>query len=57
MAMRIVDEAEKDAFLSDVNAAKQIVNKEEKEKKLDELYSKFESNLTLLGGTAVEDRL
>lgn len=55
MAMRVVDEEEKDFFLAEVRAAQLL--KKGKDKALDEIYSRFEQNLTLIGGTAVEDRL
>ena len=55
MAMKVVDESEMLEFLAQVDkASKQLKGKE---KLLEELYDKFERDLTLIGGTAVEDRL
>jgi magnesium-transporting ATPase (P-type) len=55
MAMKVLDEAEKDKFLADVKQAS--VAKKDKDKLLDAIFDKFEQNLELIGGTAVEDRL
>ena len=55
MAMRYVSEREANRFLSECKQAG--ADLENKEKLLDEIYSKFEHNFSLLGATAVEDRL
>lgn len=55
MAMRVLDESEKDQFLADVKKAS--LAKKDKDKLLDEIFDKFEQDLELIGGTAVEDRL
>lgn len=53
--MKIVDKEEFHKFFQDVNKAEEdVVNRE---KLLDKIYSDLESDLTLLGATAVEDRL
>ena len=55
IAMKIVDKEEFHKFFQDVNEAEEdVVNRE---KLLDKIYSDLESDLTLLGATAVEDRL
>ena len=55
IAMKIVDKEEFHKFFQDVNKAEEdVVNRE---KLLDKIYSDLESDLTLLGATAVEDRL
>ena len=53
--MRVLDESEKDQFLADVKKAS--LAKKDKDKLLDEIFDKFEQDLELIGGTAVEDRL
>ena len=55
MAMRVLDAAEKDKFLAEVKQAS--LSKKNKEQLLDEIFDKFEQDLELIGGTAVEDRL
>ena len=52
---RYVSEAEKDEFMEDVNDANRDL--ENREAELEKVYSDFENGLTLLGATAVEDRL
>jgi len=55
MAMKVVDEAEKDEFLRKCQEAENdIANRDAK---LETVYSAFERNLSLIGATAVEDRL
>lgn len=55
IAMRVLDRAELDSFLNECKAAEQdIMTREER---LLEAYSKLETELVLLGATAVEDRL
>lgn len=55
MGMKIVEEAEKDEFLSKCKEAEaDLMNREAK---LDKVYSEFETNIVLIGATAVEDRL
>lgn len=54
-AMKPVDKEECDEFLSKVKEAEKDVV--ERDKKLSELYDRFETDLVLLGATAVEDRL
>ena len=55
MGMRIVTEQEKDEFLELCKEAEKDL--QNREKKLEQVYSDFEQNITLIGGTAVEDRL
>jgi phospholipid-translocating ATPase len=55
MGMKVIEQAELDTFLDDcLNAEKDINNREAN---LEEVYDKFERNIVLIGGTAVEDRL
>ena len=55
MGMKIVTEQEKDSFLdSCLQAEKDLENREAK---LDKVYSDFERDIVLIGATAVEDRL
>lgn len=53
--MKILDESEKNAFLEEVKQAQLL--RVDKDKKLDEIFDKFERDLELIGATAVEDRL
>lgn len=55
MGMRIVTEQEKDEFLERCKEAEKDL--QNRERKLEQVYSDFEQNITLIGGTAVEDRL
>ena len=53
--MKVVDQEEFHRFFQDIEQAENdIVNRE---KLLSGIYSDFETGLTLLGATAVEDRL
>ena len=54
-AMKILDEKEVQKFHFELNKVDQVLHK--KEERLEAVYSELESNLTLLGATAVEDRL
>jgi phospholipid-transporting ATPase len=55
MGMKVVTEQEKDSFLKEcLEAEKDLINREAK---LDEIYSHFETKIVLVGATAVEDRL
>ena len=54
-AMKIVDEEELQKFHVKVEIAEQ--NLLQKEERLEQVFSEMESGLTLLGATAVEDRL
>lgn len=55
LAVRVVDEVSVNLFLEECDeAARDLKNKD---KKLEEVYSDFEREFTLLGATAVEDRL
>ena len=55
MAMRIVDTKEAEEFMNKCQAAERDIKNSET--LLDDIYDKFEQNFTLLGATAVEDRL
>ena len=55
MAMKVIDDAEKDTFLEEVKQAS--LAKKNKEELLDAVFDKFERELELIGATAVEDRL
>jgi phospholipid-translocating ATPase len=55
VAMRVLDMSELSTFISDCEKAERDILK--REILLEEIYSKFEDKLTLLGATAVEDRL
>ena len=55
MAMKVIDDKEKDAFLEEVKQAS--LAKKNKEELLDAVFDKFERDLELIGATAVEDRL
>ena len=54
-AMKILDEKEVHKFHFELNKTEQVLHK--KEERLEEIFSQMESGLTLLGATAVEDRL
>ena len=54
-AMKILDQKELERFHTEVELTEQILQK--KEERLEIIYSNLESDLTLLGATAVEDRL
>ena len=55
MGMKLVTEQEKDSFLENcLQAEKDLENRETK---LDKVYSDFEKDIVLVGGSAVEDRL
>lgn len=54
-AMKILDHSEVHNFQFELSKAEQILHK--KEERLEAIYSELESDLTLLGATAVEDRL
>ena len=54
-AMKIIDKKELERFHSEIELTEQILQK--KEERLELIYSNMESDLTLLGATAVEDRL
>ena len=54
-AMKIVEPNELKRFHTEVELTEQILQK--KEERLEVIYSHMESDLTLLGATAVEDRL
>ena len=54
-AMKILDEKEVQKFFFEINKAEQVLNK--KDERLEQIYNQLESDLTLLGATAVEDRL
>lgn len=53
--MKLVDDKELMQFHFEIEKAEQVLN--QKDEKLEAIYSKMESNLTLIGATAVEDRL
>ena len=53
--MKVVDEEELQKFHVKVEIAEQ--NLLQKEERLEQVFSEMESGLTLLGATAVEDRL
>ena len=55
MGMKIVTEQEKDSFLDKCREAEKDL--ENRETKLDKVYSDFERDIVLIGATAVEDRL
>jgi magnesium-transporting ATPase (P-type) len=55
VAMRVLDMSELASFISECERAERDVLR--RDFLLEEIYSKFEENLTLLGATAVEDRL
>jgi magnesium-transporting ATPase (P-type) len=55
MAMKVVTEAEKDAFLAQCAEAEKDL--ENREAELEKVYTEFEKDLQLVGATAVEDRL
>lgn len=55
MAMRIVDSKEAEEFIKKCEEAERDIKNSEA--RLDDIYDKFEQNFTLLGATAVEDRL
>jgi phospholipid-translocating ATPase len=55
MGMRIVDSQEAEQFIKKCEEAERDLKNSEA--KLDTIYSDFEQNFTLLGATAVEDRL
>lgn len=55
MAMRVLEHSEISQFLHDCEEAEKDIGK--RDLILEEIYSKFETNLTLLGASAVEDRL
>ena len=54
-AMKILDEEEVHNFHFQISKAEQVLFK--KEERLEAIYSDLESDLILLGATAVEDRL
>ena len=54
-AMKVVDDEELQKFHVKVEIAEQ--NLLQKEERLEQVFSEMESGLTLLGATAVEDRL
>ncbi len=54
-AMKILDEKEVQKLHFEINKVDQVL--QNKEERLESVYSELESNLTLLGATAVEDRL
>ena len=53
--MKILDVKELERFHTEVELTEQTLTK--KEERLEIIYSNLESDLTLLGATAVEDRL
>ena len=55
IAMRLLTEEEYEDFIYDLNKAQSEIKN--KKKKLEEVYSSIEKNLTLLGSTIVEDKL
>ena len=54
-AMKIIDEEEMKHFHFELEKAEQVLT--QKEERLEMIYSRLESDLTLLGATAVEDQL
>ena len=55
VAMKVVDKAECEQFFQDIDKAENdVVNRD---RLLDAIYSELETDLTLLGATAYEDRL
>lgn len=55
MGMKVIEQKELDAFLGECQEAeKDLINREEL---LDKVYDRFERDIVLIGGTAVEDRL
>ena len=54
-AMKILDQSEVHDFQFKLSKTEQVLF--QKEERLEAIYSELESNLTLLGATAVEDRL
>ena len=55
MGIRLIDQAEADDFLKKCQEAERDLKN--KDALLDKVYSDFEQGITLLGATAVEDRL
>ena len=55
MGMKIVDEEEFQDFQKECQEAEKDIMK--RDQNLEKIYDKFERDLTLLGATAVEDRL
>lgn len=55
LGVKVVDKESVDLFLEECDEAARDLK--QKDKKLEEIYSRFETDFTLLGGTAVEDRL
>lgn len=53
--MKILEEKEVQKLHFEINKVDQVLHK--KEERLESVYSELESNLILLGATAVEDRL
>ena len=53
--MKIIEQKELERFHYQVEQTEQVLTK--KEERLELLYSNLESDLTLLGATAVEDQL
>jgi phospholipid-transporting ATPase len=54
-AIKILEESEVHQFHFELERAEQILT--QKEERLEKIYSALETDLTLLGATAVEDRL
>lgn len=55
MGMKIISEDELKKFEKECLEAESDINN--REENLDKVYDKFERNIVLIGGTAVEDRL
>ena len=55
MGVRIVTEREYRRFIDQIEVAEEMLNN--REKHIEQVYSEFETQLVLLGATAVEDRL
>jgi len=55
MGMRIITDDEMKTFLENVAIAEKSLD--DREEKLEEVYSEFENGFVLLGATAVEDKL
>ena len=53
--MKVLDEEENEAFLQECKIAEQDISN--REANLEAVYDKFERNMTIIGSTAVEDKL
>lgn len=57
LCKKLVSPEEGQLLVSEMKSAKSIVNDTERSKALERIHSKIESNLKLMGATAVEDKL